>query len=155
MAKYIENAWRILKIEGKSHAPINGPIDTDSPLLSPQGKTDFLTAVGMLGWLSKTVSFVVACAYSRNAQHSASPNDSDMKAVRTAFAYLQQSKHYCISAQIYEDDMDIQSVLNRNAEDTEEWSFHVDSDHAGNTEIQNNRRSQNGLMAKINNAPFM
>ena len=155
MAKYIENACRILKIEGKSHVPINGPIDTDSPLLSPQGKTDFLTAVGMLGWLAQTVRFDVAYAYSRIAQHSASPSESAMKAVRTAFAYLQQSKHHCISAQIYEDDMDIQSVLNRNAKDTEEWSFHVDSDHAGNAEIQNKRRSQNGLMAKINNAPFM
>ena len=52
MAKYIENACRILKIEGKSHVPINGPLDTDRPLLSPQGKTDFLTAVGMLAWMA-------------------------------------------------------------------------------------------------------
>ena len=100
MAKYIENACRILKIEGMSWVPINQPIDTDSPVLSAKGQTDFLTAVGMLGWLAQTVRVVVSYTYSRIAQHSASPTESAMKAVRTDFAYLNQSKHYCISAQI-------------------------------------------------------
>ena len=48
MAKYIENACRILKIEGTSWLPINQPIDTDSPVLSAKGKAELLTAVGMI-----------------------------------------------------------------------------------------------------------
>ena len=31
----------------------------------------------------------------------------------------------------------------------------VDSDHAGNAEVQNKRRSQNGLIIKLNKAPVM
>ena len=81
MAKYIENACSILKVEGESWVPINQPIDTDSTLLSSKGKTEFLTAVGMLRWLAQTVRFDVSYAFSRIAQHSASPTKSTMKAV--------------------------------------------------------------------------
>jgi hypothetical protein len=35
------------------------------------------------------------------------------------------------------------------------WSFMVDSDHAGNAEVQNKRRSQNGLCIKCNEAPVV
>ena len=62
MGKYIENACNILKIEGELWVPINKPIDTDSPVLSAKGKTEFLTAVGMLGWLAQTVRFDVSYA---------------------------------------------------------------------------------------------
>ena len=72
MAKYIENACRILKVEGTSWVPINQPIDTDSAVLSAKGKADFLTAVGMLGWLAQIVRVDVSYTYSRIAQHIAS-----------------------------------------------------------------------------------
>ena len=78
-----------------------------------------------------------------------------MKAVRTAFAYLNQSKHYCISAQIYADDVDIVATLDQCSLEPEEWSFMADADHAGNAEVQNRRRSQNGLIIKLNRAPVM
>ena len=35
------------------------------------------------------------------------------------------------------------------------WRFFVDSDHAGNAEPQNHRRSQNGGLATLNTAPTM
>ena len=80
-----------------------------------------------------------------------------MKAVRTAFAYLSRSKHYCISAQTYADDVDIVATLDKCSLEPEDWSFMVDSDHAhaGNAEVQNRRRSQNGLIIKLNGAPVM
>ena len=62
---------------------------------------------------------------------------------------------YCISAQIYADDVDIMATLDKLALDADEWSFMVDSDHAGNAEVQNKRRSQNGLIIKVNEAPVM
>ena len=66
MAKYIENACRILKINGESESmvPINQPIDTDGPVLSAKGKTEFLTAMGMLGWLAQTMRCDVSYTYS-------------------------------------------------------------------------------------------
>ena len=33
------------------------------------------------------------------------------------------------------------------------WGFYCDSDHAGNSEVQNRRRSQNGLIITHNDAP--
>ena len=74
-----------------------------------------------------------------------------MKAVRTAFAYLDQSKHYCISAQIYADDVEIVASLDKCSLEPEEWSFMVEAGHAGNAEVQNlnRRRSQNGLITGI------
>ena len=151
-AKYIENACRILKIEGTPWAPTKQPIGTGSTVLSAKGKAGFLTAVGMLGWLAQTVRprVDVSYTYSRIAQHSASPKESAMKAVRTAFAYRNQSKHYCISAQTYADDVDIVATLDKCSLEPEEWSFMVDADHAGNAEVQNRRRSQIGLIFKLN-----
>ena len=48
-----------------------------------------------------------------------------MKAVRTAFAYLSRSKHYCISAQTYADDVDIVATLDKCSLEPEEWSFMI------------------------------
>ena len=78
-----------------------------------------------------------------------------MKAVRTAFAYLNKSKHYCISAQIYADDVDIVATLDKCSLEPEDWSFMFDSDHAGNAEVQTRRRSQNVLIIKLSGAPVL
>ena len=137
MAKYIENAGRIIGVTGSSWVLINQPIGTDSPELSAKGKAKFRTAVGMLGWLAQTVRFDVSYTYNQIVQPSASPMESAMKAVHTVFAYLLQSKHYYISAQIYTDDVDIMAMLDKLALDTDEWSFMVDLDHASNTKVQN------------------
>ena len=94
------------------------------------------SATRMLGWLTQTIRFVVSYTYSQTAQHSTSPTDSAMKAVCTASAYFSKSKHFCISAQIYADDVDIMAMLDKCSLEPEEWSFMADSDHAGNTEVQ-------------------
>ena len=64
-----------------------------------------------------------------------------MKAVRTVFAYLKRSKHYCISAQVYADDVYIVATPDKYSLDSalepEDWSFMVDSDHSDNAEAQN------------------
>ena len=38
---------------------------------------------------------------------------------------------------------------------TDEWAFYSDTDHAGNREKQNKRRSQNGLIGTLNSAPVL
>ena len=80
-----------------------------------------------------------------------------MKAVRTAFVYLNKSKDCCISAQIYmyDDDVDIEATLDKCSLEPEDWSFMADSDRAGNAEVQNRCRSQNVLIINLNGAPVM
>ena len=60
----------------------------------------------------------------------------------------------CIVASIY--------LPNRDPHDTTRifdrsygWEFYSDSDFAGNSEIQNKRRSQNGFLATLNGAPVL
>ena len=60
-----------------------------------------------------------------------------------------------ITAQIYVDDADIMATLVKCSLEPEAWSFMVDLDHAGNAEVQHKRRSQNGLIIKLNEAPVM
>ena len=83
--------------------------------MSAKCAAEFLTAVGMLGWLAQTMRRDVSYmyTYSRIAQHSVPLTESAMKAVRTSFDYLEQSKHYGISAQIYADDVDIMATLDK------------------------------------------
>ena len=80
-----------------------------------------------------------------------------MKAVHTDFAYLNQSKHNCISAQIYAGGVDIVATLSLDkcSLEPEDWPFMVDADHSGNAKAQTRRRSQNGLIIKLNRAHEM
>ena len=114
----------------------------------------FLTALGMLGWLASTVRLDVAYAYSRIAQHCASPTLSALDSVYKAFAYLRDTKNLCLSAEIYEGDIDSMDLQRIQGEATNQFSFMVDADHAGNAEIQNKRKSQNGEVGLINKTPF-
>jgi hypothetical protein len=75
-----------------------------------------------------------------------------MESVLKVFRYLQGSRNWCISAPVYAGDK--HSVID--TEDPEPiWRFMCDSDHAGNSEVQNRRRSQNGLMITQNTAPVV
>ena len=51
--------------------------------------------------------------------------------------------------------LDIVATFDKMALDSEDWSFLIGSDHAGNAEVQNRRQSQNGLIIKFNGAPVM
>ena len=152
MEKYIENAIRILDIKGRTPTvPISEPIDTTTTPLTPQEKKKFLTALGMLGWLAGTVRCDISYAYSRIAQHSAQPTQSALEAVLRTFAYLGGCKDLCIAISRDEEDHNIEDIMVK-PEATPEWRFYSDSDHAGNREVQNKRRSQNGLLIQYNNA---
>jgi len=156
MKKYIENACDILNIKPsvRIQRPIQQPIDTESrPLTYPEHK-HFLTAVGMLGWLFNTVRMDVSYAYSRIAQHSAKPTESALKAVHDVFRYLQNTSHLSICINSRQEDRDTASIHNRTSP-TDEWIFYSDTDHAGNREKQNKRRSQNGLIGTLNSAPVL
>ena len=153
MEKYIENACEILNIQGRIPAtPISEPIDPTSVPLSSVEKKKFLTALGMLGWVANTVRCDEQYVFSRIGQHSASPTKSAMDAVLRAFAYLKGCKHLCIAIPKACEDKDVID-FNSGPQATPEWRFFSDSDHAGNGEVQNKRRSQNATIIEHNGAP--
>ena len=154
MEAYIVNSCETLGVEAQNHrTPISEPIDTDSPTLPAEEVKSFLTGLGMLGWLATTARCDVSYTYSRIAQHCAKPNKSAMAAVKRAFSYLLHTKELSLSAKVFEHDRPVSSIFDRSTT-TDEHRFMTDSDHAGNHEVQNKRRSQNGLVMTINGAPY-
>ena len=158
MDSYIEKCIKTLKLgPGKVvHVPISEAIDEDSrPLDATQVRT-FLTALGMVGWTAQTVRADVAYAYSRIAQHSAKPTESALKAVLKCIRYLWHSRHQCLSVTHNPKDIDtstaISSILTRGPD--QDFQFYTDSDHAGNSETVNKRKSQNGFVATLNGMPI-
>ena len=157
MLSYIDNAIKALNITPSKRmvsTPISDPIDTDSPLLDKYGIKQFLTALGMLGWLAQTVRCDVAYAFSRIGQHSAQPTVSALNAVIRVFKYLLQTKDLAISAKLHDPERDITDKLsNLQLDEKPQFRFYTDTDHAGNREPQNKRRLQNGLVVTLRGAP--
>ena len=127
---------------------------TETAPLPPWKVKRFLTALGMLGWLASTVRLDVAYAYSRIAQHCATPTESALNTVYKAFAYLRDTKNLCLSAEVYDGDINAYDLANLQGDTENIFRFLVDADHAGNQETQNKRKSQNGELGLINNTPF-
>ena len=157
MQPCIENAAQVLEIKsGKREAstPMTTPVE-ESPELDAPGIKEFLTALGMLGWLATTTRMDVAYAYSRIAQHSAKPTVNALRAVRRVHQYLLDTKGWCLVGHTGANSRDCGSVVDNmqklGLED--QWRFYTDSDHAGNAEDQNRRRNQNGLVVTLNGAP--
>jgi hypothetical protein len=156
MQNYINNACDILDIKGGRipDTPIVKPIEHEaSELLPPDQVRTFLTAVGMLGWLSNTVRCDISYAYSRIAQHSAKPSQAALAAVMYTFAYLRGTSEYSITIPLHEESRSVMDFDQPPGTVDPNWRFMTDSDHAGNAEIQNRRRSQNGLCVTLNGAP--
>ena len=154
MSTYIENALNIIDVPSrKSSTPMTSHIDTESPLLDFAQKREYLTALGMLGWLAQTVRCDIAYAYSRLGQHCAHPNHSALKAVKKVFSYLYETRDLGIRAPLYMEEQHIVELNYKPYDASKAWRFYCDSDHAGNSEIQNRRRSQNGLVVTHNDAP--
>jgi hypothetical protein len=157
MEKYIIESLEILEWSHLKPArtPIRKPIE-ESPLLTGAEKGKFHTALGMIGWLSLTARPDVAFAYSRIGQHQAAPNQAAMEAVQYCFRYLQGTKRLCLSGENNAPDTDITNTslfAGRIYDDQLGWEFFVDTDFAGNSEVQNKRRSQTGILALLNKVP--
>ena len=154
MRTYILNCAEIMGLSTASYVstPICEPIDPSSELLDADGRRLFMTGTGCLGWLANTARPDVALAHSRIAQHMAHPTQSAMRTVVRAFKYLAAHSDLCLSAPLHSRDRDLSDRFTK-GEDHSDWEFFSDSDHAGNDESQNKRRSQNGFIALLNNAP--
>ena len=159
MVKYIDNALEILNWEDLKPAPrpIREAIDCDSPVLDPEAATKFQTGLGMAGWLQMTGRPDIAHACSRLGQHQANPTVSAMSALQYLFRYLKGAKYWCLSGTMRSTEKNLKesSIYSHHAEKYDQfgWKFYVDTDFAGNSEKQNKRRSQIGILATENDVP--
>ena len=135
-----------LKPEDKCRTPINKSINEEgtSRRLTPAEKHTFLCALGMTGWLNQTARPDIALAQSRIAQHCADPSEDAMDAIIHLYSYLWHNRDLCLRTCLKGKSPEME-VLQRHMENPTGcgWSWHCDTDHAGNREIQNKRRSQN------------
>lgn len=157
MQTYIQHTIKLLQLEDLCstrcpRTPMAGPIDTDSPALCPELRSVFMTGVGCVGWFVETGRPDAAVYHSRVSQHMAAPNESAWAALQRIFHYLWGARYWCLSCETQGGDADLTSeAAHSSRTDTEMWDFYVDSDFAGNTEVQNKRMSQIGIVALQNN----
>ena len=150
MAKYIDTALELLgwtELKPVS-TPINQPVDPDSKALKAEQRQQFMTAMGCLGWLSNTGRPDISYSHSRIGQHMAQPTQSALDAIQRVFRYLKGSKDYCLRGRLQGKETSPEDLLqNKSTEIGNHWALYCDSDHAGNAETQNERKSQNGFVA--------
>ena len=113
--------------------PITGPITDRTPLGTADAQL-FMSACGMIGWLAGTGRCDLKYAHSRISQHMAAPCKGALRAVLQAVRYASATRTLCI--------FQPHGAAPR-------WSHSSDSDHAGNAEPQNERRSQLGFLSKL------
>ena len=78
-----------------------------------------------------------------------------MKAVRRCFKYLLQTKHLALCGRYDPAERVLPGTQSEGVEDRNPFRFFSDSDHAGNAEVQNKRRSQNGFLGTVYGAPVI
>ena len=142
MHNYIDAMVVRLGMEGdgcsKVRLPISQPIDDYEPLGPAEAKW-FMSACGMIGWLSGTGRPDLRYAHSRISQHMAAPCKGALSAVKRAVKYCMNTRDWC---------------LRQSKDQPAAWSHFSDSDHAGNAERQNYRRSQLGYVSMLGHAPI-
>jgi hypothetical protein len=82
----------------------------------------------------------------------AKPNKSAMSTAKHIFLYLYGARNWVLSCLSQPSELDLSY---HDSDTAEYWEFYVDSDFAGNSEVQNKRRSQIGIIALQNGFPVL
>ena len=130
MQDYIRTMLVKLGMKGCASPGIKTPIKKAIDDLTPvnmQEKAFFMSACGMLGWLAMTARPDLKYSHSRISQHMSEPTAGALEAVRHAVRYCATWDKLCLH----------QPYGARKVR-----AHYSDSDHAGNAEPQNKRRSQ-------------
>ena len=142
MHNYIDTMLVKLDMEdvdpGRVRLPISKPIEDLTPASQEEGKW-LLKACGCLGWLAGTTRCDLRLAHSRISQHMASPVKGAIEAARQAVKYCKATRELCLFQPYH---------------GVKGWSHYSDSDHAGNAEVGNRRRSQLGYVTVYGTAPI-
>ena len=120
--------------------PFEGQI-TDTTPLSGEQTTLYRQGIGGIGWLANTIRPDLAYSFSRLGQHLANPSVGAMEALKRTLRYISGTKNFSLSTSL---------DTNQNT-----WEFYCDSDHGGNAEANNQRKSQTGFVALLNGAPVL
>jgi site-specific DNA-cytosine methylase len=159
MENYINKMLTALEMNNLRPAtcPIIEPIDGSSEPLPPHLRRKFMTGNGMLGWLVSTARPDVAFAHSRQSQHMSNPTKAAYDSMEHTCRYLKGNANLTLSVTLYNNASPISSVFapKDQARSVYTVECYTDSDLAGNTEIQNKRRSQNGAIAVRAGAPIL
>ena len=157
MEKYIHYCleslgWSSVRV---ARIPMSTTIESDTIALDAGDANKFHRGLGCLSWLNLTARLDIAQIFSQIGQHQANPTESAMAALKQTFRYLKSTTHYKLSGLIHSADQGLNEAIMHATEHTDQhhWEFYCDSDFAGNAEIQNKRRSQNGYVALLNGAP--
>ena len=125
--------------------PIGTPITVkieESEALSDANASLYRSGVGGIGWLANTVRPDMAYVFSRLGQHLATPTVASLAALHHALRYVSGTTS-----------AGIRMALSAASMTTDVFDFFSDSDHAGNSEAQNARRSQSGHIGRQNGTP--
>jgi hypothetical protein len=125
--------------------PFDGNIDSSTPLVDSSNASHYRSGVGGIGWLVNTIRPDLAYAFSRLGQHVSTPTESALQSLKHTLRYIQGTKHYSLTLKFDSLDDQLKNT----------FTFYTDSDHAGNTEYENERRSQSGHIALQNGVPIM
>ena len=145
MEKYCETMYTVLGLDkGTSRSrppdtPIVSPIEP-SEALDHGESTLLLKALGMLGWLSITTRLDIRYAHSRISQHLGQPSRAALNAALAAVRYAYNTRSLVIQQPFH--------VTSPN------WVAYSDADHAGNSELQNKRKSQTCFIIMNGCAPI-
>ena len=142
MSNYIDIMVKKLDVDVTSGRmpvqPFTSPITDLTPLTPAQGQF-LMTACGMIGWLAGTGRPDLRFSHQCISQHMASPNRGALQAVIQAVRYASATRDLCL--------MQPKGTGHL-------WCHYSDSDHAGNTEPQNNRRCQLGFVSMCGDVPM-
>jgi hypothetical protein len=134
--------------------PMTKAIDSSTAAVDAGEANRYHRGLGCLSWLNMTARLDIAQAFSRLGQHQANPTESAMDTLKQVYRYLKGTAHYRLSGPIHTEDRRLDQLMHAaGADDHHNWEFYCDSDFAGNTEVENKRRSQNGYVALLNGAP--
>ena len=142
MSNYIDIMVKKLDVDVTSGRtpvqPFTEPISDLTPL-SPAQEQFFMSACGMCGWLAGTGRPDLRFSHQRIAQHMASPNRGALRAVLQVIRYASATRDLCLMQEKHK---------------AFGWCHFSDSDHAGNAELQNCRRSQLGFVSMYGSVPM-
>ena len=142
MSNYIDVMIKKLDVDVTSKRAPSQPFTEPITDLTPLSKVDehfFMTACGMCGWLAGTGRPDLRFSHQRISQHMANPNRGALKAVLQVMRYASATRDLC---------------LMQEKDKIFAWSHFSDSDHAGNAEPQNSRRSQLGFVSTYGAVPM-
>ena len=124
----------------KVRSPISAEIKDDTPGNKGEA-TLFMMGAGVLGWLAFTGHPDLKYAHSRISQHMAKLMGV-LQALHHCLWYCWFTKSLCLHQP------------RASGIRPEDWEFWCDSDQSGNTEENNNRRSQMGLLVQLGFTPI-